>query len=145
MRMISKLVHSFWRRRKSADASAPIEHRIPTNSISPPLSTSAHAADFLALIRSFGLNGTIDSRTLCDVYRMWCRDTCVEPRPWNSVSCELRRLLGGHKSYKWIRDDDGGRHRIRVFRIEAYPASTKSAAELEHLPTEVKSGAHRPC
>lgn len=143
---IPDLVRSFWRRRKSSDAPAPIEHRLPVSKlISLPVSTPAHAADFLAVIRSFGVSGTIHSKPLSDVYRMWCRDTDVDPRPWNSVSCELRRQLGGAKTYEWVRDGEGKRHRIRVFRIVPFADANRSVSQLGQPQPKAGGGGSLPC
>ncbi len=47
----------------------------------------------------------------------WC------PLPWHPVGRELRKLLGGKKSYVWVTDDGGVDRRLRVYHLVAPAAN----------------------
>lgn len=60
---------------------------------------------------------------LLEVYEVMCHLDGLVPLPWRDVGAELRRLLGGRKTYAWV-IRAGRRQRLRVYRI---PPATGAA------------------
>lgn len=59
------------------------------------------------------------ARNIAHVYEEMCAECAVEPQHWNSIA---KRLLASDavltKSYAWVIDTDGSRHRWRVYHID---------------------------
>lgn len=72
-----------------------------------------HAQALLEWLQSpGGLTGELAAGEVELIYADMCTEMRWALRPWSPVARELRKLLGGEKSYAWR---DG--HRVRVYRI----------------------------
>jgi len=72
-----------------------------------------HAQALLEWLQSpGGLTGELAAGEVELIYTDMCTEMRWALRPWSPVARELRKLLGGEKSYAWR---DG--HRVRVYRI----------------------------
>lgn len=89
------------------------------------LSAAEQAAALLAVLQ--GPGGVPGRETTSSEIEGAFTDLCLEqgwaPRPWISVAAELRKALGGAKTYGYR---DG--HRVRVWRIPAAPVQTPPMA-----------------
>lgn len=77
----------------------------------------AHAGRFLELLQERGITGDIIFEDIFGLYHKLLATIGWTPRPWAPVGRELRKLLGGKKTYAWFKDADGGSHRLRVYRV----------------------------
>jgi hypothetical protein len=80
-----------------------------------------HAEVFLQWLNENSIVGCVGAHELQNLYRRMALDKNFAVRPWNPVARELRMLLGGRKQYRWVVDDIGVRHRLRIYRIPASP------------------------
>ena len=53
---------------------------------------------------------------LVDTHFWLCERSGQDPRSWNAIARELRRLTGGRKQYRWV-ERAGKRHRFRVYPV----------------------------
>jgi hypothetical protein len=77
----------------------------------------AHAGRFLELLQEGGITGDILFEDIFELYHELLPTIGWAPRPWNPVARELKKLLGGKKTYVWLESDDGAAHRLRVYRL----------------------------
>lgn len=64
--------------------------------------------------------GAVLSRDAQRQHREMCAELGWNLRPWQRVSRELSLMIsGGKKTWKWVTDEIGERHRLRVFHIPA--------------------------
>lgn len=95
-------------------------------------SAGEHAAALLAWLQApGGLTGEIAAHEILEIYKDMCCQAGLAIRPWQPVAVELRKALGGDKTYAWR-----GRNRVRVYRVP-----TGSAAGV--LNTDRKLSASR--
>lgn len=88
-----------------------------------------HAAAILeALQGPDGQTGTVPYRHLREIHADVCIERNIEPCAWNPVGKELRKLIGGEKTYGY----DANGKRIRVYRIP--PRDPRS--NLRVIPTQ---------
>lgn len=129
----------------AAPKAAPIAHNAPASALDnsaptlaqsaiisdwqPALSPDQHAEVLLSWLRAKGFHGTIRSPNLQRFYEEMARRKKLRPRAWNPVAHRLTKLLGGKKTYRWLRMSDGEYHRLRVYEIpKASPAETTERA-----------------
>lgn len=76
-------------------------------------SAGEHAAALLSWLQApGGLTGEIAADEILEIYRDMCCQAGLAVRPWQPVAVELRKALGGEKTYAWR-----GRNRVRVYRV----------------------------
>jgi hypothetical protein len=86
-----------------------------------PLEQTPVADHVLRLLRwlqaADGVTGEILYRDLMNIYHEMCAEHRLQPCPWNVVSVEFTGLIGGRKTYTWVRDARGERHRLRKYVV----------------------------
>lgn len=85
---------------------------------------NAHAARFLDLLQERDITGDILFEDIFRLYHELLATIGWTPRPWSPVAREIRKLLGGKKTYAWFEDAEGGSHRLRVYRIPRFLPKT---------------------
>ncbi len=59
-------------------------------------------------------------------YREMCAELRWHEAAWNQVGRTFRQALGDRKTYAWVTDDDGVRHRLRAYHIPPLSAAVAS-------------------
>lgn len=72
-----------------------------------------------------GATGDILASELIEIHQHQCAYDLIEPLHWQAVATELKRLIGGGKTYRWVERPDG-RHRLRFYRIPPLPRGSDS-------------------
>ena len=76
------------------------------------------------------------------IYYRMCAEVGLAPRPWNPVACEFTRHTTRRKVYRWLRDFDGSRRRLRVYPPVSPPYGVDSGSNKDpDLSTPQTSGA----
>jgi hypothetical protein len=75
------------------------------------------------------------------LYPSFCDEKGWRPRPWNRVAKHLKSLTGGKRTYEWVEEVDGPRHRLRVYLI---PKIGGEHGVLSQRRTEILGVAFRP-
>jgi hypothetical protein len=91
----------------------------------------ARAGRFLELLQESGITGDILFEDIFALYHKLLPTIGWAPRPWNPVARELKKLLGGKKTYVWFEGDDGAAHRLRVYRLPRDRSSTQTLVSEE--------------
>lgn len=79
------------------------------------LTAAEHARALLDWLQSpGGLTGEISAKDLIDIYENMIMEFRWQPRSWVSVAAELRKTLGGRKTYATRHGE-----RVRVYRVPA--------------------------
>jgi hypothetical protein len=101
--------------RRTANPSPIMRLWIPGEETPPPRRRTPqdHADRLLCWVRENGCSGgAVLAMDLQKIYPAMCEQLDWKPHTWQPVACELRKLTGKRKSYRWV---DG--HRRRVYRI----------------------------
>ena len=94
-----------------------------------------HAARFLHwLIRERGIKRGLLFDELLPLYSEMIASLGWSERPWNPVGAEIRKLLGGKKSYVRITDRHGTERRLRIYYLSEATFPLES-----DVPTHVNS------
>jgi hypothetical protein len=93
----------------------------------------AHAGRFLELLQGRGITGDILFEDIFGLYHKLLPTLGWEPRPWNPVARELKKLLGGKKTYVWVESEGGVAHRLRVYRLPRDRSSTQMRVAEERI------------
>jgi hypothetical protein len=80
-------------------------------------SAAAHAEYFLRWLHEEGYAGEYRYSQVLKLYHRMCVEVNWATRPWNPVGHALTRLTTGKKVYRWFRQPDGQRRRLRVYPI----------------------------
>ena len=119
----------------NAKASAP-DNPAPTPVQSPfvgddcrALSPDRHAEALLSWLRASDVHGVIRSADLRRYYEAMARRQKWRPRAWNPVAHKLTGLLGGRKTYRWLKTSDGEYRRLRVYEISIGASSISAAPD----------------
>jgi len=98
-----------------------------------------HAAAILeALQGPEGRTGTVPYGYLREIHADVCIERNIEPCAWNPVGKELRKLIGGKKTY----DYDANGKRIRVYRIPPKDQQPHlRVAAHNYAPTQMRNSA----
>lgn len=75
------------------------------------------------LLSPGGRTGEVPASDLEAIYAEMCGEFIWHVRPWSPVASELRKILGGEKSYAWR---DG--KRVRVYRIPSRSTVSNATA-----------------
>lgn len=67
-----------------------------------------------------GATGDILAADLLEIYHEQCSYDLLEPLHWQAVAVELRRLLGGRKTYRWMGEPNRS-PRLRYYHIPELP------------------------
>lgn len=97
---------------------------------------AVHARALLDWCRDDGVAAVIRAPELMEIYLEMCIWHGWADQKWNPVAAEVRRLLGGKKTYAWLRGEDGELHRLRVFKLSGRVEPRASAIEM-HRPGPV--------
>ncbi len=75
-------------------------------------------------------------------YQEMCAELRWVPQPWNRTGKYFREALGdGRKTYAWVLDDDGVRHRLRVYKIPMVVVAPLASAPTGRRAERVSVGA----
>lgn len=115
------------------DTEGPTLRRVWAANSPPPTwlpTAREHALQFLLWLRSQPIlaGDYVLAGELTWMYLDFCNSLGWLPRPWNKVANQLSQLT--ERRFMWV-ELDGGRHRLRVYRIPGARSAPSSSSEVK--------------